>query len=67
MEHESQDLNVIRGSEDEGDVHDSATLLGQAPTMNNDNVSEAYSASMSPRRNFGHLSEDDLYVRSMTF
>ncbi|KAF8694692.1 hypothetical protein AX14_001935 [Amanita brunnescens Koide BX004] len=68
MEHELQDLNVIRGSEDEEDMHNSTTLLepseGDAPATdlnNNRGVSEAYSASMLSRRSFSrhYQAEDD--------
>ena len=67
MEHESQDLKVIREVEDEpGDVHDSTTLLnpsvGEASTTKIDAASEAYNASMSSQRGVDDHSEYDLYV-----
>ena len=75
MEYELQDLNVVRGTEDEGDLHDFTTTLldpseGDAPITitNNDNISRTYNASMSYRRSSDfHRSEDDLYVPLLSF
>ena len=71
MAYELHDLNVIRATENEGNVDDSTTLLHlpevEAPTMNDDIVSGVYNASMSSGRSFDHHSEDDLYVRLMSF
>ncbi len=68
--HDYNNLNAIHETEDEGDVHDSTTLLdpseGAAATTNNDIVSEVYNASMSSRQSFDHHLEDDLYVRLMS-
>jgi hypothetical protein len=68
-------LNVVRGTEDEGDLHDSTTTLldpseGDVPITitNNDNISRTRNASMSSRRSSDfHRSEDDLYVPLMSF
>jgi hypothetical protein len=70
MEQELRDLKAIRAMEDEpGDVHGSTTLLDpserEAPTTNDDVVSEAYNTSMSSRRSFDHHSEHDLYVHRL--
>lgn len=68
MEHELCDLRAIRAME--GDVHDSTALLDpsevEAPTTNNDVVSEAYNTSMPSRRSFDHHSEHDLYVHRIS-
>lgn len=67
--HDYDNLNIIRGTEDEGDALDSTTLLhpseGEARLTNNGIISEAYNATMSSRRNFD--SEDDLYAHLMSF
>jgi hypothetical protein len=74
MEHELQDLNVIRGSEDEEDMHDSTTLLEpseeDAPARtdlnNNRGISGAYNESILSRPSFSshYQAEDDWYVRA---
>ena len=75
MEYELQDLNVVRGTKDEGDLHDFTTALldpseGDVPiTITiNDSISRTYNASMSCRRSSDfHRSEDDLYVPLLSF
>lgn len=67
-EHDLHDLNMIYGTEDEGDVQDSTSLLdppeGEAPSRNSDIVSGTHNAS---RRSFDHCSEADMYVHIMSF
>ena len=65
MEHELDNSNVIRETEDTEEAHDSTavTLLdppgGEAATRNNNIISQARGASISSRRSFDYHSEDD--------